>query len=208
MNIPPIAVTMGDPAGVGGELTLTAWAARHRNGPSFFAVDDPSHLAAVAGQLGIEVPIIETDVAGAADAFAHGLPVIPQSLPVAAFPGKPDKAHAPAIISSIERAVRMAMSGAASAVVTNPVYKKSLYDFGFKFPGQTEFVGALAAPNARPIMLLAGPSLKVTPLATHLPLRDAIERVTREAIVRLGKDFAAALAQDRHRQQRRRPHRR
>ena len=196
MSIPPIAVTMGDPAGVGGELTLTAWLARRTNGPAFFAVDDPARLQALAKRLGLDVPIVETDGADAGAHFSTALPVVPLKLAKDAIPGRPDVAHAETAVASIEQAVRMAVSGAASAIVTNPVYKKSLYDAGFDYPGQTEFVGALTDPAARPIMLLAGPSLKVTPLTTHLPLKDAIARVTTDAIVALGADFASALAQD------------
>lgn len=192
----PLAVTMGDPAGIGGELTLAAWVARRTAGQPFFAIDDPERLASVAKQLGLDVPIKETSPEDAASTFAEALPVLPLDALGAVTPGKPSPSHAAAAIESIRLAVEVSMAGRAGGLVTNPVYKKSLYDHGFRYPGQTEYVGALSDPEAHPIMLLASPSLKVVPLTTHLPLRDAIDAVTTDAIVALGKLMAAALAQD------------
>lgn len=196
MSIPPIAVTMGDPAGIGGELTLAGWLARRKTAPAFFAIDCPARLKALAGRLGLDVPIREAAPEDAASIFPDALPVLPAPLPSTPTPGAPDQAHAKAAIASIEQATRLAADGTASALVTNPVYKRNLYEAGFTYPGQTEFVGALTDRAAQPIMLLAGAELRVAPLTTHLPLLDAIRAVSTESIVTLGKALAAALAQD------------
>lgn len=196
MVLSPLAVTMGDPAGIGGELTLAAWLARRATGPAFFAVDCPRRLEALAASLGFAVPIATATPETAADIFPEALPVLPMPLAGDVSPGRPDPAHAEAAIESIRQAVLLAKDGRAAGLVTNPVYKRSLYDAGFRFPGQTEFVADLTAPEARPIMLLAGPELRVAPLTTHLPLADAVAAVETNAIVRLGEALARALAQD------------
>lgn len=192
----PLAVTMGDPAGIGGELTLAAWQARRHAARPFFAIDDPARLAALAKRLGVDVPIKEVQPEDAAAIFGQALPVLPLELAAPVTLGAPSLDHAATAIESIRLAVELAMAGRAGGLVTNPVYKKSLYDHGFKYPGQTEFVGALSDPDAHPIMLLASPSLRVVPLTTHMPLRAAIDAVTTDAIIVLGKLMAAALAQD------------
>jgi 4-hydroxythreonine-4-phosphate dehydrogenase len=187
---------MGDPAGIGGELTLAAWQARRHAGQPFFVIDDPARLADVADRLHLDIPIKEATPEESASIFADALPVLPLDLLGPVSPGQPSLAHAAAAIESIRLAVELSMAGRAGGLVTNPVYKKSLYDHGFAYPGQTEYVGALSDPDAHPIMLLASPSLKVVPLTTHLPLRAAIDAVTTDAIITLGKLMAAALTQD------------
>jgi len=196
MPLPPIAITMGEPSGIGGELTLSAWRARRRTGPAFIVLDCPERLAALARRLGIEAPIREATPETAADIFPDALPVLPSPLAAPVEPGRPTTAQARAAIASIEQATKLAAAGRVAALVTNPVYKRSLYDAGFAYPGQTEFVGALTDPAAQPIMLLAGPQLRVAPLTTHVPLTEAIAAVSVEKIVRLGAGLAQALAQD------------
>ena len=192
----PLAVTMGDPAGIGGELTLAAWQARRRARQPFIVIDDPARLASLAKRLGVEIPIRETTPEDSDSVFADALPVLPLAPLGPITLGQPCPAHAAAAIESIRLAVELSLAGRTGGLVTNPVYKKSLYDHGFKYPGQTEYVGALSDPTAHPIMLLASPGLKVVPLTTHMPLRAAIDAVTSEAIVGLGKLMAAALTQD------------
>ncbi len=187
---------MGTPAGIGGELTLAAWLARRASGPVFFAIDDPARLVRLAARLGLDTPIVEATPETAAKVFGRALPVLPMALAGEVHPGAPDPAHAKPAIASIETATQLAMAGRIGGFVTNPVYKRSLYDAGFAYPGQTEFVGALSDPAAQPIMLLAGPQLRVVPLTTHMPLRQAIDAVSTEAIVRLATALAAALTRD------------
>ena len=193
----PIAITMGDPAGVGGELTISAWLAKHTSSNAFYVYDCPRRLHALARLLKVDVAIAEiSQPEEAFSCFSKALPVLPITLPSLPVPGQPDPQHAEFAIQSIELAVKACMSGEAAGVVTNPVYKKSFYDAGFKYPGQTEFVGAISDPSALPLMLLAGPSLKVVPLTTHLPLSDAVKSVTSERIITVCTAMAKSLAQD------------
>jgi 4-hydroxythreonine-4-phosphate dehydrogenase len=190
----PLALTMGDPAGIGGELTLAAWARLRRDGPAFVALDDPSRLAALATRLGWEVPIAA--VAGPEEAvavFPDRLPVMTIRLPAPSTPGRPDPANAPAVLGSIERSVALAQSGRVGAVVTNPISKATLYRTGFAFPGHTEFLGALTGAAEPPVMLLASPMLRVVPVTIHVSLRRALDTLTTTEIIRTGLALARGL---------------
>jgi len=178
---------MGDPAGIGGELTLAAWARLRAAGPAFVALDDPARLAALAARLGWDVPV--APVSGpeeAAAVFPDRLPVMTVRLPAPATPGRPDPANAPAVLGSIERAVALARAGRAGGVVTNPISKATLYRTGFAFPGHTEFLGALTGTAEPPIMLLASPMLRVVPVTIHVSLRRALDTLTTAEILRTG----------------------
>jgi len=181
----PLALTMGDPAGIGGEITRSAWTALRETGPAFVALDDPARLG---GR-----PV--ASVAEAAGVFAEALPVLPVGLAVPAIPGRPDPANGRAVIASIERAVRLALQGEVGGVVTNPIGKAVLYETGFAFPGHTEFLGALTG-SAVPVMMLANPDLRVVPVTVHLSLRRALDTLTTEAIVTASRITAAALRRD------------
>ena len=193
----PLALTMGEPAGIGGEIALKAWqTARAAGGPAFFALDDPERLAALARQIGWDIPV--TTIAAPEEAtgvFARALPVLPVKLPRAVAPGKPDPASAPAVIEAIRRAVELTQAGRAAAVVTNPIHKKVLYDAGFRHPGHTEYLGELTGV-ARPVMMLATGDFRVVPVTIHLSLRDALAALTTEAIVDRGRVTAEALKRD------------
>ncbi len=179
-----LALTMGDPAGIGGELTVSAWRALRQSGPAFAAIDDPARLAG-------PVRAVET-MAEAAAVFPEALPVLPQLLAAAAVPGRPDSANAAATIASIERAVRLAQAGEASAVVTNPISKAVLYAAGFPHPGHTEFLGALTR-CAHPVMMLANDFLRVVPVTVHVSLRAALDGLATAAIVDTARITAKAL---------------
>ena len=179
-----IALTMGDPAGIGGELTVSAWRALRHSGPAFAAIDDPARLAG-------PVRAVQT-LTEAVAVFPEALPVLPQPLAAAAVPGRPDGANTAATIASIERAVRLAQAGEASAVVTNPVSKAVLYAAGFPHPGHTEFLGALTR-CAHPVMMLANDFLRVVPVTVHVSLRAALDGLTAEAIVNTARITAKAL---------------
>lgn len=193
----PLALTMGEPAGIGGEIALKAWQAlRAGSGPVFFALDDPGRLAALARQLGWNIPVAAIAAPEeAAGVFPRALPVLPLALPRAVAPGKPDPANAAAVIAAIRRAVELAQAGRAAAVVTNPIHKKVLYDAGFPHPGHTEYLGELTGV-ARPVMMLATGQFRVVPVTIHLPLRDALNALTTEAIVDRGRVTAEALTRD------------
>ncbi len=188
----PIALTMGDPAGIGAEITAKAWAARESLTP-FFLIDDPARLRALHPDL----PLAEiAEPAEAPAAFGSALPVLPLALPVYPAPGRPDPATAPGIVAAIDRAVALALAGQAAAVVTNPINKKLLYDgAGFAFPGHTEYLAALAGAP-RSVMMLAGPSLRVVPVTIHIPLAEVPGALTEGLIVDTARITAAALTRD------------
>ncbi|GJD47651.1 D-erythronate 4-phosphate dehydrogenase [Methylobacterium crusticola] len=184
-----LALTQGDPAGIGPEITLRAWALREAHGlPPFFVVGDPGFLSRTAARLGLAVPVEAVDPAGAGRVFSRALPVVPLpgGLAVAAEPGRPDPASAAGTLASIEAAVALVREGAAAAVVTNPIAKHVLYAAGFRHPGHTEYLAALAAEGGavpRPVMLLWSETLAVVPLTIHVPLRAVPDLLTVDLVV-------------------------
>jgi 4-hydroxythreonine-4-phosphate dehydrogenase len=193
----PLALTMGDPAGIGGELSLRAWLALRGGGPCFVVLDDPERLAALADALALAVPISTlASLDEAVGVFATALPVVPITLANAPRAGHPDKANAQAVIACIERSAALALRGSAAAVVTNPINKAALYDAGFAYPGHTEFLAALTGAHGRQIMMLASPTLRVVPVTVHASLRNAITMLTTDAIIATARTTAAALQQD------------
>ncbi len=193
----PLALTMGEPAGIGGEIALKAWRRRREVPAPFFVIDDPERLERLAARIGVSAPVAQ--IAGPEDAtgvFADALPVLPQGLAAPVTPGRPDPANAPAVIAAIERAVALTRSGDVAAVVTNPIHKKSLYDAGFRHPGHTEFLAELAGGGARPVMMLVCPGLRVVPVTVHLPLRQAVTTLTSAGVVYCGEITATALRRD------------
>src|SRR5271165_4491681 len=193
----PLALTMGDPAGIGGELTLRTWLALRGTGVVFVALDDPEWLAYLAKSLGLAVPI--QTVARAVEAgsiFRSALPVLVVPLASVPVPGRPDPANAKAVVDSIERATRLALDGDAGGLVTNPINKAALYQAGFAYPGHTELLAALAGATGRQIMMLASPMLRVVPVTVHASLRDSIAMLTTEMIIAASRTTATALQRD------------
>lgn len=192
----PLALTMGEPGGVGPELALAAWRALKTGGPVFFLIADP---ALFSGD-----PVKEIGSPDEAEAiFASALPLLPLKTSTAARKGEASAQNAPAVIESIERAVAFALSGAASGVVTNPIQKSSLMEAGFKFPGHTEFLADLAAstpmPEGRtrgPVMMLAGPELKTVPVTIHQSVVSAANFLTSDLIEHAARVTAEALQFD------------
>jgi 4-hydroxythreonine-4-phosphate dehydrogenase len=188
---------MGDPAGIGGELSVRAWQALREHGPVFVCLDDPRRLAGIAERLGLSIALREVgDPAEAATCFRDALPVLATPLAHPATPGKPDPANGAATIASIEQAVRRTMAGETSGVVTNPINKAALYATGFAFPGHTEFLGVLTRSETPPVMMLAGPQLRVVPVTIHVALRRALDLLNAEEIVIAARITAAALRRD------------
>jgi 4-hydroxythreonine-4-phosphate dehydrogenase len=194
---------MGDPAGIGPDITLKAWRERREHSLAPFVVFGcPDALAARAEVLGLEAPI-ETvaDLAQAISVFETRLPVWPISCAVPVVAGVPDARNAPAIISAIEEAVLAVKKGDARAVVTNPIAKSVLMATGFRHPGHTEFLGALAeahfgVPRAQPVMLLASAELKVVPLTVHIPLAQVAKAITTRSIVQTAQTLNRSLVAD------------
>ena len=194
-DVAPLAMTMGDPAGIGPELALAAWHAPASAAP-FVVFASPGVLAAAARRAGVTVPIIETDPAGAAAVFSKGLPVAPLANAIDDAPGRPNAANAAATIESIDRAVEAVRHGDARAVVTNPIAKATLYEAGFKHPGHTEYLGALAAAwgaPAFPVMMIWSETLKVVPVTIHMPLADAPKALTADLIIETARTVDSDL---------------
>ena len=195
----PLAVSLGDPAGVGPELIAAAWAARG-DLPPFFAVGGAGVLAAAAAMRGLTVPVAPiADPAEAARVFNDALPVLalPGAPDPAYTPGRPDHAGAQLALASLDAAARLAFGGLAGAIVTGPIAKSRLAEIGFTHPGQTEFVAAacgVAAHDA--VMMLAGPQLRTVPITVHIALADVPARLTQDLILRRARIVAAALRRD------------
>jgi 4-hydroxythreonine-4-phosphate dehydrogenase len=193
----PLALTMGEPAGIGGEIALKAWLGREDGVPPFYLIDDPDRLAALATGLGWAVPIRPIVAPGeTGETFPTALPVIPVGGSVQARPGRPDPGNAAAVIAAIDAAVDEVRSRRAAAVVTNPIHKDSLYRAGFRHPGHTEYLAELAGGGRTPIMMLVCPELRVVPMTIHLPLRRAVDTLDAPAIITAGRIVHAALRRD------------
>ena len=196
----PLALTLGDPSGIGPEIALAAWRQRGERGvPPFQLIGDPEFLEATAYRLGLSVPVAEVEPDDAVEVFPRALPVmpLPSGATVSATPGAPDSANAGAIVESITAAVDLVRSGAASAVVTNPIAKFVLTRVGFAHPGHTEFLAALAAREGRepplPVMMLWSDLLAVVPVTIHVALRRVPDLLTQELVERTARVVHADL---------------
>ncbi|WP_164157205.1 4-hydroxythreonine-4-phosphate dehydrogenase PdxA [Sandarakinorhabdus rubra] len=190
----PLAISIGDPAGIGPEVIAGAWAHRHTDSlPPFLAIGDARSIRAVW-----DGPIASlSDPAMAARAFADALPLIQVDDPGEIIPGQPNLAGARCALDSLELAVGLTRQGMAAGLVTGPVSKAQLAAIGFAYPGQTEFVAercGVAASHA--VMMLAGPTLRAVPLTVHVPLADVPRLVTTDLIVTRARITARALARD------------
>ena len=194
----PLAVTLGEPAGVGPDLVLRSWLERNARAlPPFFVAGDPDMLARRAALLELDVPIESCAEGDAAAVFASALPVVPTGHTARGAPAEPNSADASAVIASIDACVAAISAGSARAVVTAPIHKRTLYTAGFTHPGHTEYLGALAerlfGVVATPIMMLAGPELRTVPVTVHIPLREVPEHLTSTMIVTAGQIVARDL---------------
>jgi 4-hydroxythreonine-4-phosphate dehydrogenase len=197
--VQPLALTLGEPAGIGPDLALAVW---HRRAeldiPRFYVVADPDFLARRAARLGLDVPLAVVAPAKAAAVFPTALPVVALEMTVSAEPGRPDRSSAPAAIASIRRAFADVIAGAAAAIVTNPVAKNVLYNWGFAEPGHTEFLAALAqeaiGKALRPVMMLWSPELAVVPVTIHLPLKEIFQHLSTGLIFETGRIVARDLS--------------
>jgi 4-hydroxythreonine-4-phosphate dehydrogenase len=193
----PLALTMGDPAGIGGEISLRSWLALRHTGPAFFLLDDPDRLKRLSQAMGLDTPVqVIANPAEATEAFPNALPVLPVKLAITPVPGQPDQVNAHAVVGSIERAAKLALHGEAGGVVTNPINKAALYQSGFAYPGHTEFLAELTGARGQQVMMLASPMLRVVPVTVHASLRDSIAMLTTGMIVAASRTTAAALRRD------------
>ena len=170
-----VALTCGDPAGIGPEIAVKAWETLLASAP-FFWIGDPRHLPARA-----KVSLIQNP-AEAAKASSHGLPVLAHEFPEIAQPGIPSHANAQSVVDVIEKAVHLVQSGEAAAVCTAPISKKNLVDHAkFLYPGHTEFLAALGGVETS-VMMLASEELKVVPVTIHMPLSEVPRALTQELL--------------------------
>jgi 4-hydroxythreonine-4-phosphate dehydrogenase len=198
----PLAVSMGDPAGIGPEITLRAWLERSDKGLDPFVVfGDKDILAARARLLGLPVSIAAVDAPSEAlEAFGTALPVLHNPLPAGVRVGIGDPANAAGIVHAIEAATASVVRGEASAIVTNPIAKHVLKSAAFPFPGHTEFLAALAERHTgkhhHPVMMLASHELRVVPLTVHCALAEVPKAITRALIFETARTTYAALKRD------------
>jgi len=197
--VQPLALTLGEPAGIGPDLALAIWRRRAElDIPPFYIVADPDFLGRRAKRLGLDVPIAAVTPSSIAATFRSALPVLPLDIAVGAEPGHPDRSSAPAAVASIRRAVADVIAGSAAAIVTNPIAKNVLYNWGFAEPGHTEFLAKLVqeatGKSLRPVMMLWSPELAVVPVTIHLPLREIFKQLTSELVIDTGRIVAHDLS--------------
>ncbi|MCO4319748.1 4-hydroxythreonine-4-phosphate dehydrogenase PdxA [Phyllobacterium sp. 21LDTY02-6] len=193
-----IAVSCGDPSGIGPEIAIAAWNLRTKLGlPPFFLIADTALLTARSQLTGQFCPVEACTPEDAAAIFERALPVVPLKHAFRDDPGVPLAGNAAGIIESIERAVGLTLQGKARAVVTCPISKKPLYEAGFAFPGHTEFLAHLAQAHlgrpVTPVMMLAGPLLRAVPVTIHIALREVPAVLTSAMIVETARITGAAL---------------
>ena len=195
----PLALTMGEPGGIGPDVTVSAWARRDALAlPPFYCLCDPDLLAERARfPSGSIARIARVEAEDAAACVKTALPVVPLDNPVWAEPGSLDPRNAQAVVEAITRAVDNVRDGLAAGIVTNPINKKALYDTGFNYPGHTEFLGALSTTwtgiPTTPVMMMAGPELRAVPVTIHIPLKDVPHRLSSELIVETARITASDL---------------
>ena len=195
-SVPALALTLGEPAGIGPDIALLAWENRAElNLPAFFITGDPALLETRAARLGVPAVIRRSTPEEAARLFPDVVPVVPAGPTVTAAPGMPDETSGPAAKAAIDAAVRLVQAGRAAAIVTNPIAKSVLYADGFAYPGHTEYLAHLAGePPPRPVMMIWSPELAVIPATIHIPVADIPRRLTRDLLVETGRIAARDLA--------------
>src|SRR5450432_1265731 len=193
----PLALTFGEPAGIGPDITIEAWLGRNElKLPAFYLRGDRDLLGDRADRLGLKVRFAEVAPEDACKAFADALPVVATGHQATARPGQPDDTSADAAMASIRQAVGDVIAGRAAAVVTNPIAKSVLYRAGFRHPGHTEFLAELAADGGaapQPVMMLWSPALAVIPVTIHLSLREALAELSTDLIVTTARIAVADL---------------
>ena len=193
---PPLAVTLGEPAGVGPDLILRVYAERAAEQPSPFVVFGQAELLRKrAARLGITLDVVNAEPGEAPAVFGSALPVVEVEGLVPDNPGKPSPVSAPFVIEAIAAAVRATLRGACRGLVTGPIHKAVLYGAGFGYPGHTEYLAALCANGGLrlPVMMLAHGDLRAVPLTIHVPLADVPRLVTADLLQQTGRIVAQGL---------------
>jgi len=196
---PPLVVSMGEPAGIGPDLALLAWASRKAlKLPPFYVRGDTELLRQRAARLDLGFQIETVTPEHAVGTFAKALPVVQTGPTLEDRPGEDQAETGPSVVAAIEAGVEDVKNGQASGLVTCPINKAALYRTGFSFPGHTEYLGALAEKHwpetrVRPVMMIAGPELMVVPVTIHIPLKEVPTALTTEFIVETAEIAAADL---------------
>jgi 4-hydroxythreonine-4-phosphate dehydrogenase len=195
----PIAITIGEPAGIGPDVILQSWLLRDQLKP-FYVLGDVELLKERASMMGVDVPVSNALPDNAKQVFKNALPVVPLKNRLTCEPGTASTTDGAGVIESIETAVDHIKAGKARAMVTAPINKKSLYDVGFSHPGHTEFLASLAegwgGSNSgviQPVMMLAGPKLRAVPVTIHIPLAEVSSSLTTEKIIEIATITAIEL---------------
>lgn len=195
----PLAITLGDPAGIGPEVILGAWARlrSERRAPPTFVVGGPELLRACAEALRIDCPIVPiADPSEAMFASAVGLPVL-ALLDGPWHPARPSPDGARLALASLQWGAKCALAGAAGGLVTAPVSKGALAAIGWDYPGQTEFLAdACERPYRDAVMMLSGPSLRTVPLTVHVALAEVPGLLSVDLIVHKARIVAAGMQRD------------
>jgi len=194
----PLAITGGEPAGIGPDIAISAWLRRAElKLPPFYLISDPAFLEQRARQIGTPIAVAGATPERAAAIFTQALPVVDCGVAVTAKPGAPDASSAPAAINAIDRAVADVLAGEAAGIVTCPIAKSVLYRAGFSDPGHTEYLARLATERTgrpvQPVMMLWSPELAVVPVTIHIPLTQAPVALSTDLIVRTGRIVAHDL---------------
>jgi 4-hydroxythreonine-4-phosphate dehydrogenase len=185
----PIAISCGEPAGIGPEIAARAWAALRDDLPLLW-IGDPRHLPPGTAWEAVDTP------AAAPAVSPRALPVLARDFGTRAVPGRPDPAHAPGVIAAIADAVALAQKGEAAALCTAPIHKAALIDgAAFAYPGHTEYLAALAG-GPPVVMMLACDLLRVVPVTIHIPLSEVPDRLTARGLTDTILITHAALRRD------------
>lgn len=189
---PPLAITIGEPAGIGPELILKCWQEREQNNLApFIVLGDPDFIQQRANAMQMDVNIKTSTVENSLQDFDTALPVLPLSGSITGDFGKPTISDGKLVCEAISTAVKMTMENKTSGIVTAPINKKALYDSGFKHPGHTEFLADLAnkitGNKHHPVMMLAGPDLRTIPVTIHIAVNEISEQLTSDLIIKTGE---------------------
>jgi 4-hydroxythreonine-4-phosphate dehydrogenase len=194
----PLALTLGEPAGIGPDISLLAWRRREPGEGVFLVIGNRECLARRARLMGLEVPLAAIAEPGeAAAVFDEALPVLDMPLKVQPVPGSLDPAAAPGVVGAIEAAVALALEGTVAGIVTNPIHKDALYRTGFAHQGHTDFLAHLARQagyDACPVMMLSAGSFRTVPLTVHIPLKDVAGAISKDLILRQARVVARDLS--------------
>lgn len=188
----PVALTLGEPAGIGGEISLKAWDEIRGEVP-FFLLGDAKHMRALANSMGTEITVIKSP---SEVEDAKHLPVLDHPLAMPVNAGNPTAENSQVVVEMIERAVKMVTDNEACALTTNPIHKKALKDAtDFPYPGHTEFLAALSGVQ-NSVMMLASPELRVVPVTIHIGLNDVTDELTPELLESTIRTSYSALISD------------